>query len=116
MTFFFHTTMMCLVKNFNRILSESRLIKRNFSNKLLYSDEVILAKNNSVPIVALESTIITHGMPYPDNFDTAIRLENIVRQRVIFYFYCYIKESKGESKLIFKFFTLGCLSSYNWNN
>jgi pseudouridine-5'-phosphate glycosidase len=31
------------------------------------------------PIVALESTIITHGMPYPANLDTAATLENAVR-------------------------------------
>jgi pseudouridylate synthase len=33
------------------------------------------------PIVALESTIITHGMPYPQNLETAIMLENAVRSR-----------------------------------
>jgi pseudouridine-5'-phosphate glycosidase len=31
------------------------------------------------PIVALESTIITHGMPFPQNFETALKLEEIVR-------------------------------------
>jgi len=31
------------------------------------------------PIVALESTIITHGMPYPQNFETALMLEDAVR-------------------------------------
>ncbi len=31
------------------------------------------------PIVALESTIITHGMPYPENFGTAVMLESAVR-------------------------------------
>jgi pseudouridine-5'-phosphate glycosidase len=31
------------------------------------------------PIVALESTIITHGLPYPENFGTAVMLENTVR-------------------------------------
>src|ERR1700749_2784682 len=31
------------------------------------------------PVVALESTIITHGMPYPQNFETALKLEEIVR-------------------------------------
>jgi len=31
------------------------------------------------PIVALESTIISHGMPYPQNINTAIEVENIVR-------------------------------------
>uniref|UniRef100_A0A182F9G3 Uncharacterized protein n=1 Tax=Anopheles albimanus TaxID=7167 RepID=A0A182F9G3_ANOAL len=31
-------------------------------------------------VVALESTIITHGMPYPQNLDTALAVEDIVRQ------------------------------------
>ncbi|XP_037936541.1 uncharacterized protein LOC119670371 [Teleopsis dalmanni] len=31
------------------------------------------------PIVALESTIITHGMPFPQNFDTALEVEELVR-------------------------------------
>lgn len=37
---------------------------------------------NSKPIVALESTIITHGMPYPENLNTAIEVEEIVRSQV----------------------------------
>jgi pseudouridine-5'-phosphate glycosidase len=37
-----------------------------------------LAKGN--PVVALESTIISHGMPYPQNIDTAIEVEKIVRK------------------------------------
>ena len=32
------------------------------------------------PVVALESTIISHGMPYPQNVETAIRVEEIVRE------------------------------------
>ena len=44
-----------------------------------YSSEVSDAKNNSRPIVALESTIITHGMPYPQNLDVARKVENDVR-------------------------------------
>ena len=31
------------------------------------------------PVVALESTIITHGMPFPQNFETALKLEEIIR-------------------------------------
>jgi len=33
------------------------------------------------PIVALESTIITHGMPFPENLETALSLENAVRAK-----------------------------------
>lgn len=35
------------------------------------------------PVVALESTIISHGMPYPHNIETAIEVENIVRAQVL---------------------------------
>jgi pseudouridylate synthase len=34
---------------------------------------------NKLPIVALESTIISHGMPYPQNMETALKAERIVR-------------------------------------
>ena len=32
------------------------------------------------PVVALESTIISHGMPYPQNVETALNVERIVRE------------------------------------
>lgn len=41
--------------------------------------EVQSALKNGVPVVALESTIVAHGMPYPANLETAQRLESIVR-------------------------------------
>lgn len=44
-----------------------------------YSREVAAAKSRGAPLVALESTIITHGMPYPGNLDMALSVENIVR-------------------------------------
>ena len=43
------------------------------------SIEVMEALNNGQPVVALESTIISHGMPYPMNVETAIKVEDIVR-------------------------------------
>jgi pseudouridine-5'-phosphate glycosidase len=45
-----------------------------------YSDEVAAAKARNAPIVALESTIITHSMPYPGNLDMARSVEAIIRQ------------------------------------
>lgn len=48
---------------------------------LIFSEEVKQAKLNNLPIVALESTIITHGMAYPFNYETASSLENIVREQ-----------------------------------
>lgn len=43
------------------------------------SREVQEALANKRPVVALESTIISHGMPYPQNFDMALEVENAVR-------------------------------------
>lgn len=40
--------------------------------------EVIKALESGQPVVALESTIITHGMPYPRNFETALALEETI--------------------------------------
>ena len=47
---------------------------------ITYSDEVKNALENNLPIVALESTIISHGMPYPKNFETAKQCEDVIRQ------------------------------------
>ena len=43
------------------------------------SPEVRDAIASGAPVVALESTIITHGMPYPDNVSTARAVEDAVR-------------------------------------
>ena len=49
-------------------------------NKFLkISQEVQHALDNNLPVVALESTIISHGMPYPQNVETALTVEQIVR-------------------------------------
>ncbi|MDR2833738.1 MAG: pseudouridine-5'-phosphate glycosidase [Streptococcaceae bacterium] len=46
---------------------------------IVLSQEVKAAKEQGLPIVALESTIISHGMPYPQNVQTAREVEQIVR-------------------------------------
>jgi pseudouridine-5'-phosphate glycosidase len=46
---------------------------------LTFSPEVLAARAALTPLVALESTIITHGMPYPQNVETARRVEAEVR-------------------------------------
>ena len=43
------------------------------------SQEVQEAIKNNRPVVALESTIISHGMPYPQNVQTALQVEKIIR-------------------------------------
>ncbi len=47
---------------------------------LQFSAEVKNAMQNNLPVVALESTIISHGMPYPHNLEVATAVENTVRQ------------------------------------
>lgn len=49
-------------------------------NYLEVSEEVKHALENNIPVVALESTIISHGMPYPQNVETALKVESIVRE------------------------------------
>ena len=46
---------------------------------LLFSPEVAAARAAGKPIVALESTIISHGMPFPQNVETARQVEAAVR-------------------------------------
>ena len=46
---------------------------------LIIKKEVKEALENNIPVVALESTIISHGMPYPDNYKTALECEQIIR-------------------------------------
>jgi len=51
----------------------------NLEKYLVVSDEVKKAIKEGKPVVALESTIISHGMPYPKNVETALNVEKIVR-------------------------------------
>lgn len=46
---------------------------------LLFSPEVAAARTAGKPIVALESTIISHGMPYPQNMTMAHEVEQVIR-------------------------------------
>ncbi|WP_042357238.1 pseudouridine-5'-phosphate glycosidase [Bacillus rubiinfantis] len=46
---------------------------------LVLSEEVKVGQEQGKPIVALESTIISHGMPYPQNVQTAREVEQIIR-------------------------------------
>ena len=51
-----------------------------FSSHLHIHPEVAAALRDGDPVVALESTIISHGMPYPQNVTTAREVEHIVRE------------------------------------
>ena len=48
--------------------------------KIKINEEVKHALENNIPVVALESTIISHGMPYPQNVETAMKVEKIIRE------------------------------------
>lgn len=50
------------------------------NNLIIISPEVQHAIDNNLPIVALESTIISHGMPWPKNAVTAKEVEDVVRK------------------------------------
>ncbi|WP_324754836.1 pseudouridine-5'-phosphate glycosidase [Roseovarius sp. Pro17] len=49
-------------------------------SEMIWSAEAATARAGGTPLVALESTIITHGMPWPDNMRTAQAVEDDVRQ------------------------------------
>ena len=53
------------------------MIARNFLN---IDPEIKNALSEGKPVVALESTIIAHGMPYPKNIQTALEVEKIIRE------------------------------------
>lgn len=47
---------------------------------LIINQEVKNALKENKPVVALESTIISHGMPYPKNVQTALEVERVIRE------------------------------------
>ncbi|MCJ7695869.1 MAG: pseudouridine-5'-phosphate glycosidase, partial [Anaerolineaceae bacterium] len=48
-------------------------------NQTRFSGEVLQAAKTGSPIVALESAVITHGLPRPKNFELALDMERVVR-------------------------------------
>ena len=52
----------------------------NMNQYLDVNPEVAAAIAAGKPVVALESTIISHGMPYPQNVETALNVEKIIRE------------------------------------
>ncbi|KAM6576778.1 hypothetical protein CsatB_028615 [Cannabis sativa] len=68
------------LSNLRRHLDPSKTSDNNKGVGLIkVSPEVSEALSNGGPVVALESTIISHGMPYPKNLETAKEVEAIVR-------------------------------------
>jgi len=56
------------------------VLDNSFNEYLDIAPDVADALQAGKPVVALESTIISHGMPYPKNVETAAAVENIVRE------------------------------------
>ena len=52
----------------------------NLEKYLDVSPEVAEALKAGKPVVALESTIISHGMPYPKNVETALNVEKVMEE------------------------------------
>lgn len=44
-------------------------------------DEVLVALSENKPVIALESTIVTHGMPFPENVEMASSVEDLIRSK-----------------------------------
>jgi len=53
----------------------------NYQDYLSITPEIEQALKQNKPIVALESTILSHGMPYPENLEFAHKVEEIIRQQ-----------------------------------
>jgi pseudouridine-5'-phosphate glycosidase len=54
----------------------------NYNCCIDVSQEVSEALRSHSPVVALESAIISHGMPYPVNLQTALQVEEVIRNQV----------------------------------
>ena len=50
---------------------------------IILSSEVSRAAKYQQPIVALESAVITHGLPHPRNYELAIDIENEIREQKV---------------------------------
>lgn len=60
-----------------------KYVCRCFSKSSIDISPVVkVALNNRKPVIALESALITHGLPYPKNVETALEMEHIIRSHV----------------------------------
>lgn len=72
--------------SFKRFLSLASRYKCSF---LDLSPEVESALQEKKAVVALETTIVTHGMPHPQNYETALTVERIIRDQVRITFFTF---------------------------
>ena len=64
-----------------RFMTTTTTTKKSSSSCVQTLPEVAEALSSGRPVVALESTIVAHGMPYPQNLDLAKDVSNILRSR-----------------------------------
>ena len=62
------------------MIIKEQVNRMNMNKFLDVNPEVAAAIAEGKPVVALESTIISHGMPYPQNVETALNVERIIRE------------------------------------
>ncbi len=67
-------------KCFQFVIRNLKFVIRIFGMDFKFNEEVADALQTKKPLVALESTVIAHGLPYPKNLETARNLERIVRE------------------------------------
>ena len=70
--------MKSLINFLINLFSQLKMVSK--VNDLIISSEIENALKENKPVVALESTIITHGMEYPQNYETAMLVENTIRE------------------------------------
>lgn len=64
----------------NSLLKRALLTFRRNHSSLVISEEILAAlAEKQVPVVSLESTIITHGLPFPQNVQMALNVETVIR-------------------------------------
>jgi pseudouridine-5'-phosphate glycosidase len=54
-------------------------LKKKLPDFYALSPEIVRAQALNVPVVALETTVMTHGLPYPENIDLAVKMGQVIR-------------------------------------
>ena len=67
---------------YTSLISFSKSSLSTLTGLLRIDSKVRAAINERRPVVALESTIVAHGMPYPQNFELAQKVEDILEKKV----------------------------------
>src|SRR6188474_2894523 len=69
-----------IIKRFTGQGKDKKQTLMSLKIELINSSEVVTGRNGSSPIVALESTVLTHGLPRPQNLQLAQDMERVVRE------------------------------------